>query len=83
VSGSLSVIMATLSPFSALSAQQELRTTCILSAEEDDVNTGGNGADRIDCGKGHDSVRDFQPGQDKIKSYKPTIDRGSLLVKNR
>jgi hypothetical protein len=59
------------------------RTTCILSAEEDDVNTGGNGADRIDCGKGHDSVRDFQPGQDKIKSYKPTIDRGSLLVKNR
>ena len=81
MSGSLSVIMATLSPFSV--ALQELRTTCILSAEEDDVNTGGNGADRIDCGKGHDSVRDFQPGQDKIKSYKPTIDRGSLLVKNR
>ncbi len=28
-------------------------------------------------GKGHDSVTDFQPGIDKIRSCKPTVDHSS------
>jgi Ca2+-binding RTX toxin-like protein len=43
---------------------------------------GGAGEDRVDGGKGKDTMTDFQPGQDKISILKPTVDTSSV-GKNR
>lgn len=48
----------------------------INSGDGDDVNTGGDGADNVDCG--HDTITDFQPGEDKIKRCQPIIDASPL-----